>query len=297
MAPCRSFTKEDNVHYSDVRDVDKDKHDFGITQPTIYHMPPKMRGFHLGASIISLLSILFVFIYECISNWRNFEKDEHSKFKYFIPLYVYLSCQTICFTMSAIYHRYRFSEGEHYYEIVTPKNKTKRIKKHSGTKSILQKFDHSSIYILISGSTQGVIQSLVWTYKLIDPSQENIPKKNMTLINSFIILTWIICITGMAKEFLFKNKNRFLNTIIYIIHGCLPIICLILLIHIYSNTEIASICLGGACYIVGGILYSHRFPKTNNNYFGFHELWHIITILSCVCMSYTVWRRFFIYHS
>jgi hemolysin III len=52
--------------------------------------------------------------------------------------------------------------------------------------------------------------------------------------------------------------------------------------------------VGGFCYPVGGIIYGHKRPDPSPRWFGFHEVFHTLTILGFICQyiaaSFVVYR-------
>jgi hemolysin III len=40
---------------------------------------------------------------------------------------------------------------------------------------------------------------------------------------------------------------------------------------------------GGICYSVGGIIYAIKKPNFSINWFGFHELFHVLTAAGFIC--------------
>ena len=40
---------------------------------------------------------------------------------------------------------------------------------------------------------------------------------------------------------------------------------------------------GGVCYTVGAVIYGTKWPRGSTRYFGFHEIFHALTIAGFVC--------------
>ncbi|MFM7495706.1 MAG: hemolysin III family protein, partial [Candidatus Nanopelagicus sp.] len=40
---------------------------------------------------------------------------------------------------------------------------------------------------------------------------------------------------------------------------------------------------GGACYSIGGLIYALKKPNFSINWFGFHELFHVLTAAGFIC--------------
>lgn len=100
-------------------------------------------------------------------------------------------------------------------------------------------------------------------------------------ISRSLVTTWLFCLFGLFKILLQTEINELLDVPIYIIHG----------VHIvftcpfrkFPKTIKSSFVSGGACYILGGILFGFEFPNWKNSFFGFHEFFHVMTVMGNMC--------------
>ncbi|KAG0420476.1 UPF0073 membrane protein [Dictyocoela roeselum] len=157
------------------------------------------------------------------------------------PITVYLTSQLILFGTSTLYHNIAWSKRIH---------------------RIIRKIDHASIFILISG-TQTCISLLTFS--------------DSPAISSFLVLTWSISFAGIC-EVLFYRHIPLLNVAIYICHGlcCVPFIK-----YVKANVclfDLGLYVLGGCFYILGGLVYAMEWPDPNPKVFGYHEVFHLLTV-------------------
>lgn len=238
--------------------------------------PPFLRGLiHLTSFCIILLTIIILLILHI-----------YKKRSFYAPLNIYLLSQMILFGISGFYHRYKFSQGVIYKKKII-NNIEVFDKENRGFKAVLQKFDHSCIFILIAGTQTSVILSLYY-------GEENISKD----IKTFIKLTWIYALLGILKVFLsdyldaLSLNNDLTNTFIYIIHGFLVLPFLKYFTSKMTKLGVVCLVLGGFVYSLGGILFSLEIPKLKNNIFRYHEFWHLMTVIANSCFGIPILLKY-----
>jgi hemolysin III len=163
---------------------------------------------------------------------------------------VFASCVAACFGFSALYHRPTWQPR---------------------ARSWMARLDHAGIYLLIAGTYTPfallvmshdwavVVLSIVWTgsaaailLKLFWPAT---PKKLSAALG--LILGWVAVVAF----------SQFLK---------LPVPALVL------------IAIGGAAYSVGAIVYARKKPDPYPAVLGYHELFHLLTILAAGCFYVTI---------
>ncbi len=163
---------------------------------------------------------------------------------------VFASCVAACFGFSALYHRPTWQPR---------------------ARSWLARLDHAGIYLLIAGTYTPfgllvlshnwavAVLSIVWTgslaailLKLFWPAT---PKKLSAALG--LVLGWIAVIAF----------SQFLK---------LPVPALVL------------IAIGGAAYSVGAIVYARKKPDPIPHILGYHEVFHLLTILAAGCFYVTI---------
>lgn len=160
---------------------------------------------------------------------------------------VYMVCSLILFGNSAIYHLGDWS----------PK-----------VTDVLRRIDHTNIFLLIAGTYTPVAFAL-------EPRWRNI----------ILISIWCCVAVAMIIHMVWINAPRILYTIVYIVFGVSGIGYM----GLFWSSPLAGpavVCLilaGGACYIVGAVIYARRKPDPWPRVFGFHELFHLGTVLGYAC--------------
>jgi len=159
----------------------------------------------------------------------------------------------ILFTVSAIYHRGRWSPRTH---------------------SILRRFDHSNIFILIAGSCTPFALLLL----------EGADRWAM------LGVVWGGAIAGVVMKVMWTGAPRWLSAPIYIALGWAPVFFFGGFVEGAARTYSASISttimvlvvVGGAFYTIGAVVYGTKRPNPWPQWFGFHEVFHSFTILAFI---------------
>ena len=134
-------------------------------------------------------------------------------------------------------------------------------------KSVLQKFDHCSIYLLIAGTyTPFALVSLrsTWGWWLFG-------------------VIWGLALVGIVQEIWWAKGARILSLIIYVLMGWLAMAVVLPLWKALTPTGFAWLAAGGACYTLGIVFYvlDHRVRHG-------HGLWHLFVLGGSICHFFTV---------
>src|SRR5262245_11370033 len=163
---------------------------------------------------------------------------------------VYAVCSVLLFSVSALYHRGRWSPR---------------------VDGVLQRFDHANIFLLIAGTyTPFSLLLLRGTDRVV-----------------MLSVVWGGALAGVAFRVLWLGAPRWLYTPIYIALGWAAVFFLPQFADGAArfgvglgSVVLALIALGGALYTLGGVVYGFKRPNPWPQWFGFHEVFHTFTILA-----------------
>lgn len=158
---------------------------------------------------------------------------------------VYAFTGVLLFGVSAVYHRGNW----------TPK-----------VKRILKRLDHTNIVLVIAGSYTPLAWSLL-------------PPEKAKLLLWFI---WCGALAGVLFRLLWLNAPRWLYTPVYIALG---LAALVYIPDFFTVNPPAAVlvCVGGAFYIAGAVIYALKKPNPSLDWFGFHEVFHAFTLVGFAC--------------
>lgn len=131
---------------------------------------------------------------------------------------------------------------------------------------ILQKLDHSMIFMLIAGSYTPIC--------LIGL------KGSRGLIIFSIIAA--MAVSGVLFKMIWFKCPRWLSTAIYISMGWIAIFVISPLKNAISVMGIFWLIAGGVLYTIGGVIYGLKHSILSNKYLGFHEIFHVFILLGSI---------------
>jgi hemolysin III len=129
--------------------------------------------------------------------------------------------------------------------------------------AVLQRVDHANIFLIIAGSytpfavlllPAGPARTLLW-------------------------IVWSGAVAGVAFRVLWIGAPRWLYVPVYIALGWVAVVYLPAFAR--AGTGVLTLVVaGGLLYTVGGLVYGIRRPDPSPRWFGFHEVFHALTVLA-----------------
>lgn len=158
---------------------------------------------------------------------------------------VFMATSVLLFGNSALYHRFNWG----------PK-----------TKAVLKRIDHANIMLLIAGTyTPLAVLALP-------------PDKGAVLL----ILVWSGALLGILFRVFWINAPRWLYVALYLLLGWAAVLYIVDLFQANAPMMILVIA-GGLLYTGGAICYALKKPNPWPGHFGFHEIFHVCTVLAFLC--------------
>lgn len=156
---------------------------------------------------------------------------------------IYTVSLAILFGVSSLYHRISWSER-------------KRL--------MMQKLDHSGIFIFIAGTVTPIC--------LVGVRSESGEK--------LLALFWTLALVGILKEYFWKTAPRWSSGVFYVTMGWLAAPYLGEFQRSLGTVNSALLVAGGVIYTLGALIYAIRWPDPSPRVFGFHEIFHVLIILA-----------------
>ncbi|GAA1691056.1 hemolysin III family protein [Glycomyces endophyticus] len=154
---------------------------------------------------------------------------------------VYVAASAALFGISALYHRTDLSQR---------------------ATAVLKRLDHANIYLIIAGTyTPIAVLALHGTPR-----------------TALLTVIWTGAALGVAFRILWHGAPRWLYTVLYIVLGWSAAFVIPQLATGAGTTATTLIFTGGILYTIGGIVYAAKRPNPSTRWFGFHEVFHALTI-------------------
>jgi hemolysin III len=169
---------------------------------------------------------------------------------------IYSATITLLFGISALYHRRTWSPRAHV---------------------VMKRLDHSMIFVFIAG-----------TYTPI--AVLTLPRTSATVV---LILVWAGAAVGVALQTTWKSAPRWLSAPCYIALGWVAVFVMPTLLHNVGVAAFVLIVVGGVVYTLGGIVYALKRPNPYPGVFGFHEVFHLCTLVAAACHYIAIWIAVF----
>jgi hemolysin III len=155
---------------------------------------------------------------------------------------VFALCLAACFGASALYHRPTWGPV---------------------VRARLARVDHAGIYLLIAGTytpvglltLHGVLQTVV------------------------LAIVWSGAAAAILLKLVWVHAPKWLSAVIAIALGWVGVAAIPEIVRADGVTPVALIAAGGLAYTCGGIVYARRRPDPMPTVFGYHELFHALTLV------------------
>jgi hemolysin III len=158
---------------------------------------------------------------------------------------VFATSALVLFTVSGIYHRGTWSPRVWLF---------------------LRRFDHANIFLLIAGSyTPFTLLLLHGTDRIV-----------------LLSVVWTGAILGVLFRVFWNDAPRWLYTPIYMALGWAAVFYFGDFVQHANTAVIVLMVVGGGLYTLGGVVYGFQRPDPFPRWFGFHEVFHTLTIAAFV---------------
>ena len=158
---------------------------------------------------------------------------------------IFAASALVLFTVSAIYHRGTWSPRAWAF---------------------LRRFDHANIFLLIAGSYTP------FTLLLLGGSDRTV----------LLSVVWAGAGLGILFRVFWPGAPRWLYTPIYIGLGWAAVFYFADFVANAGTAVLTLMVVGGGLYTLGGLVYGLKWPNPSRTWFGFHEVFHSLTIAAFV---------------
>jgi hemolysin III len=130
---------------------------------------------------------------------------------------------------------------------------------------IMKRLDHSAIFILIAGTATPIAL-------LAMPTINGIP---------FLKLVWAIALSGVVLSVLWVKAPKPLSAFFFLAMGW----AMIPFLRHMSLDPFSTVLfrIAAVFYTLGAVIYALKRPNINPRVFGYHELFHVFTVIAATC--------------
>jgi hemolysin III len=158
---------------------------------------------------------------------------------------VFVVSSMLLFGVSALYHRLDWNDR---------------------TRRLLKRMDHANIFLLIAGSYTPI------TVLALPPDKATV----------LLWLVWVGAGLGILFRVFWIGAPRWLYVPLYLL---LSYAALAFIVDFFQANAVMMtlILVGGACYTAGAVVYGLKRPNPFPGRFGFHEIFHALTLAAFLC--------------
>jgi hemolysin III len=162
---------------------------------------------------------------------------------------------TVCllFGISATYHRVNWTRPSRH--------------------ALLARLDHSMIFVFIAGT---------YTPFAVLAMPERTGKIVLTVV-------WLGALGGVLLKTSWINAPRWLGVPLYLALGWVAVFVAPSLLTHGGVATFVLVIVGGLIYTFGGIVYGLKRPDPWPRTFGYHEVFHLCTVVAAACHMVAIW--------
>lgn len=149
-------------------------------------------------------------------------------------------------TVSAVYHRPTWAPGP---------------------RAFMRRLDHASIFILIAGTYTPLCR-----LGLTD-----------AVGSRLLLWVWVAALAGVLQSIFWVHAPKPVTAALYLFVGWTVVPYFGAVRAALSTAHLALLLAGGIVYSLGAVTYALRRPNPVPGVFGYHEVFHAMTVVACAC--------------
>ncbi|ACZ31644.1 Hly-III family protein [Xylanimonas cellulosilytica DSM 15894] len=155
------------------------------------------------------------------------------------------------FGMSAVYHRGRWSAKVH---------------------AVLRRIDHANIFLIIAGTYTPLAVLLL-------------PPRTATVL---LVIVWGGALAGLLAHLFWMHAPRWVYVPVYVALGWVAVAYMQQFAAAGGAAVVWLVIAGGVAYTLGAVIYGTKFPDPSPRWFGFHEIFHALTVVGFACHTVAI---------
>lgn len=137
----------------------------------------------------------------------------------------------------------------------------------------MRRLDHSMIFVFIAGTFTAM------SVLALSPSAAR----------NILLVVWVGALVGLLLSLEVVPAPRWLNVVAYLSLGWAGVFVIPDLTRQAGYAALVLIAVGGAFYSLGAVAYGTRRPRLSPTVFGYHEVFHLCTIVAAICHYIAIW--------
>nr|WP_245852669.1 hemolysin III family protein [Isoptericola jiangsuensis] len=139
--------------------------------------------------------------------------------------------------------------------------------------AVLRRLDHSNIFLIIAGTYTPLAVALL-------------PRSSATIMLGIV---WGGAVAGLLTRVLWMNAPRWFYVPVYVALGWVAVAYIDQFWVNGSPAIVWLVVTGGLAYTLGAVVYGTKFPDPSPRWFGFHEIFHALTVVGFACHTVAIY--------
>ena len=138
---------------------------------------------------------------------------------------------------------------------------------------VMRRLDHAMIFVLIAATYTP------FCILLLDGASQWL----------FLGAIWFVALAGLTLALTGISMKHGIGFVLYIAMGWAAVFALPQFVSGLTPVQLGLMLAGGIFYTAGAIFLATRWPDPFPRVFGYHEVWHVMTVLAGICLAIDIW--------
>lgn len=138
---------------------------------------------------------------------------------------------------------------------------------------VMRRLDHAMIFVLIAATYTP------FCILLLDGASQWL----------FLGAIWFVALAGLTLALTGISMKYGIGFVLYIAMGWAAVFALPQFVSGLTPVQLGLMLAGGLFYTAGAIFLATRWPDPFPKVFGYHEVWHVMTVLAGICLAIDIW--------
>lgn len=138
----------------------------------------------------------------------------------------------------------------------------------------MKRLDHCGIFIFIAGTVTPIC------LMALSPTESK----------ELLWIIWGVASLGVLQSIFWVGAPKWFTAIVYVGMGSIAVPYINALEHSLGRQSLMLILSGGLAYTIGAVCYATKWPKISPRVFGYHEVFHALTIVGVILHFVLIYR-------
>ncbi len=105
---------------------------------------------------------------------------------------------------------------------------------------------------------------------------------------TLLVIVWSGAVAGLLAHLFWMNAPRWVYVPVYVALGWVAVAYMNQFWATGGAAVVWLIIAGGIAYTLGAVIYGTKFPDPSPRWFGFHEIFHVLTVAGFTCHTVAI---------